>query len=672
MARGAKVGRNSMEGTRLEAPRTAAYIESIRPGHCMVRTERGAIKNFLSGAKLAAHVMGFRNAISFKRNSHRARRTTFDGGMALLKSLVARITMLCCVTMTLITAVFIAANQFAMSSMRNQVIDTHAALLSFYTQRLEDSLNSLRIEMAQYIADDVDLITLSIYSPTEDRYKLNIQACRTWLMQRVNTSETVETHFIYAANSSTLLTASQTLTSLRHRYLNQHIDQLLEYADTAANPVWKCMPTVGYLSERMSPGWVLIKAAKASDQITIGTIVSIAGFLPPLQSIGDYNGIITLVYDQSGTLLASSEYIDEEKKTLYAAIPQDVEYTWVGKAKNGEDYAAINTYMETAPLRFVTLLPESEVLKPLKVFRQIAAYLPVLMLAMVIIMAFLIRGSLQNPFREMIRVMGRVSAGDLAARLPPGKTTEFVWLNAQFNDMVRRIGDLNRDVAEQTERAHRAEIRHLQAQINPHFYQNTLNLIYSLAALKKYDLIQKTALYLADYFRFIMRSGDEMISIEDELKHIANYMELQKIRYPNAIEYLVSVEAALRERSILPLLIQPFVENSVIHGYTTQRLFRIDVRVYGKHEIIAIEIEDNGKGMDSEMIERLNGIMNGTMNQQERHIGVWNVVSRLYRYYGASATLAFLEKDGPGTFVHIELPMERPHAEFPPERTSQP
>jgi two-component system sensor histidine kinase YesM len=293
----------------------------------------------------------------------------------------------------------------------------------------------------------------------------------------------------------------------------------------------------------------------------------------------------------------------------------------------------------------------------LTIFRTLVSYIYAILFVVILIASLLIHQSLYRPFQQIISAMNKVSHGDLTVRLPQGRTTEFILVNTQFNNMVKRIDELNQDVEKQASRAHRAEIRHLQAQINPHFYQNTLNLIYNLAALKKYQLIQETTLYLADYFRFIMRSGDQPIELRDELKHITNYMELQKIRYPGKVEYSVQVEDPLLLQPILPLLIQPFVENSMIHGYTTaHNLFRVDVRVFSNTKgYTVIEVEDNGKGMEPEMIKRLNDIMEESNTIPEHHIGIWNVVSRLYSYYGPSAQIKFLSKKETGTIVRIEF-----------------
>src|SRR5699024_6848965 len=125
-------------------------------------------------------------------------------------------------------------------------------------------------------------------------------------------------------------------------------------------------------------------------------------------------------------------------------------------------------------------------------FQDLGYCLPFALALLTLCTVAIISRSLDNPLSELIFAMVNVARDDLSARLPKGGTTEFMRVNLHFNNMVERIDQLNRDVREQTLLTHKAELRHLQAQINPHFYQNTLNLIYNLAALKEYALIQRT------------------------------------------------------------------------------------------------------------------------------------------------------------------------------------
>jgi len=188
-----------------------------------------------------------------------------------------------------------------------------------------------------------------------------------------------------------------------------------------------------------------------------------------------------------------------------------------------------------------------------------------------------------------------------------------------------------------------------------------LNLVYNLAALKEFELIKKTALYLSEYFRFVLRSGDKAIPLREELRHIETYMGLQQIRFPGMIDYEADIGPGLDALEILPLTLQPFVENSVIHGFTRERAFRVSVRARREGDATAIEISDNGAGMD----EGTRGCLNAYLRDGKRvaagedsggaHIGIKNVAMRLWERYGDGAKLEFLAQEGPGTRVRVVL-----------------
>lgn len=583
----------------------------------------------------------------------------------MYKSLMARIVFVSASAIAAVLLLFIAANQYAAARLRTQTIESQEMLLQLYVAQMDQSLDALRIGMVQHITEDLDLNALCFYDTSGDEYKLSAQSCKKWLNQNLLTNPLISSQFIYDENTGMLLTASQAFASTRHHYINSNLPLFLQRTGSVGSRSWKRLFTSGYLTESSTPGWLLIKTIAASKSVTLGTVVAVPDLLPLLENSISYEGTITQVYSKDGYLLTQSPTDSFAGPAMEPEIAahlknNDQSYVILNQA-DGKRYIAISSTLSTAQVHIVILAPETAILQQLTQFQYIGSFLSCL-LALVTLLSTAAIPILYKPFAELIQIMEGVANGDLSLRLPKGHTSEFRQVNAGFNDMVQRIAQLNRDIYEQNLRVHKAEIMHLQAQINPHFYQNTLNLIYNLAALKEYELIQKTALHLADYFRFIMRSGDRTIHLRDELTHINNYMELQKIRYPRAIEYQCIVQDdAILDDPILPLLIQPFVENSVIHGFTRVRSFRIEVRVLHLYEgSLHVEIEDNGNGISDEMVFQLNQLMNESEPQSEEHIGIRNVVNRLKRCYGSRASLHIHSHMGHGTCVYIELPIDKP------------
>ena len=577
----------------------------------------------------------------------------------MFKSLLTRIVSLCCATMACFILMFVTSNQYAIHQMRRQAISAQEALFQFYANQLDASYEATRLDLLRYVTSDLSLNTLCVYDTGSNGYKLSMQACKAYLTNSIEASQGLDTLFLYADNSDTLLSVSKAQSGSRYQYLLQHRGLFLNGSARSSGSAWQCLYAYGFTGANMSD-FLLLLTLPASEQVTMGAVVLVSDLLEPLRNVFDYEDMLLLVYHDDGRLLTPGVLPDKTASDLSRLIADGTTESLplVQDPETGENYVAIFQQLQFAPVYIVSLVPQREILKDLALFQDLGYYLPFALALLMVCTVAIIRRSLDKPLSELIFAMEKVARGDLSARLPKGGTTEFMRINLHFNNMVKRIDQLNRDVREQTLLTHKAELRHLQAQINPHFYQNTLNLIYNLAALQEYALIQRTALHLADYFRFIMRSGDEMIRLSDELKHISNYMELQKIRYPGGIEYRQSVEEALLDRRILPLLLQPFVENSVIHGLTTERLFVIEVHIQQAADGgLRIRIEDNGTGMSEDRILQLNRLMHDQADGGG-HIGVWNVVTRLHRHYGDRAKLRFEQNTPVGSRVLLELPPE--------------
>lgn len=583
----------------------------------------------------------------------------------MFKTLLSRIVLVASAAMALIILLFMAANQYAMMRLRTQAITAQEMLLELYAAQMDETLESLRMGMMQRINEDLDLNALTFYAPDTDEYKLCAQNCKKWLQQSLPVNRMISSQYIYAKNTKLLLSASKSFSSTRHMYITGHLPLFVSNARTKESMKWSHVYTSGYLNESGARCWLLVKPMKVSQAVTLGTAVTVSDLIPPLEDTMTHSGTITKVYSMQGLLLAQSQRGANEAEDLDHDITKGLgmlgrdEPFRVHSQQTNESYIAISQTLDTASVCVVTLLPESQVYHQLVHFRRIGSFLPFALVLLAAGAIIAIR-TLYKPFGELVAIMDGVAKGDLSLRLPKGRTSEFVQVNARFNEMVQRIDCLNRDVHEQTVRTHRAEMMHLQSQINPHFYQNTLNLIYNLAALQQYELIQKTSLHLADYFRFIMRSGNQMVALSRELEHINNYMELQKIRYPNAIAYHQIAAPDAMDCLVPPLIIQPFVENCAIHGYTTKRLFEVTVRVTRKKGCILIEVQDNGRGMPPDVLENINGLLANPSDDPGSHIGLWNVATRLDRRYGGRAVLHIQSQMDAGTFVCMEIPAQYP------------
>lgn len=261
--------------------------------------------------------------------------------------------------------------------------------------------------------------------------------------------------------------------------------------------------------------------------------------------------------------------------------------------------------------------------------------------------------------------MHKAAGGDfhIAERLQ-GKD-EIAELYLDLNVMISDIQELmDRVVAEQVQkeqintRQKEVEFKMLASQINPHFLYNTLETIRMQARVKKQPEIEELAKMLAKIMRHNIQVGDSLQPVSEELKLVQYYLKIQDYRFHDRISYDIQVdEAEIAPLKMMPLLMQPFVENAFVHGLESRESggiiqIRVEVRTH-----LWITISDNGCGMDEEKLAEVIHNLNDFDNLDRTHIGICNVNQRIKLQYGESYGVTIESTPGHGTKVTIRLPI---------------
>jgi len=210
-----------------------------------------------------------------------------------------------------------------------------------------------------------------------------------------------------------------------------------------------------------------------------------------------------------------------------------------------------------------------------------------------------------------------------------------------------------------TENQKNAEIAALEAQINPHFLYNTLDTINWMAIGKEEYEISNMIGALAQILRYGISKSNEEVTIREEANWLKQYLFLQQTRIKNMFECQIDIEPELMEVRIHKLLLQPFVENVILHGFEgINHRACLKIGIKRREDEIVIEIEDNGQGMPEDFVRNLNrGIFRETDNRS--HIGIENAVTRLRMYYGSRAGFQVESELGKGTIIRIMIPAGR-------------
>lgn len=261
-----------------------------------------------------------------------------------------------------------------------------------------------------------------------------------------------------------------------------------------------------------------------------------------------------------------------------------------------------------------------------------------------------------RPIRSLNSAMAAVEEGDLDVRVEVPGADEISQLSGRFNRMTQRLKTNLEESVRQQQELGDAQIRMMQAQLNPHFLYNTLDTIKWMGKINRVPEVATISADLADILRSSI-SADEFVELRDEAELLERYVEIQKIRFPGKFEYETSIPEELLDVLVPKLMLQPLVENAIIHGFEDGSHGHIQVSALQRGEELLLTVRDDGCGMSRESLERFR-------SRQEpksgRHYGLYNVDAILRLHYGPEHGLTFLPPvGGKGTCIRVVLPVNR-------------
>lgn len=277
-----------------------------------------------------------------------------------------------------------------------------------------------------------------------------------------------------------------------------------------------------------------------------------------------------------------------------------------------------------------------------------------------------ITDSIHSSLGSMENTVRRIAEGRFGDRVSGMNVEELQELGDQINEMANQLETLIQETQQKSEHLAKAELRTMQAQINPHFLYNTLDTIVWQAESGKADEVVRLTRSLSDFFRISLSSGADWIPVPQELKHVSAYLSIQKTRYRDILDYEVDECEELQNIYMTKLLLQPLVENALYHGIKTKRGGgRIEVRVKVGRGTLNFTVKDNGKGMS---FERLMAVQESLQEETTMPVqqamepgysgfGLRNVDLRIRLFYRKQKGLT-IRSDCDGTEVSFTIPIK--------------
>lgn len=289
--------------------------------------------------------------------------------------------------------------------------------------------------------------------------------------------------------------------------------------------------------------------------------------------------------------------------------------------------------------------------------RLFIVFVILLIIFIVILINSYISFRVTNPIRELEKSVKELEEGNLDADIYMGGSYEVQHLGKSVQDMKFRIKGLMQDIVNEHEEKRKSEFDSLQAQINPHFLYNTLDIIVWQIENEKQSEAVHTVTALARFFRLSLGKGKNIVTVKDEIDHVKNYLMIQHMRFKNKFDYEFDIAEDVLELPSLKLMLQPLVENAIYHGMEfMDGDGLITLKAWREEDELYLSVADNGLGMTEDKVEMILTGKSSSGNGRGSGIGVKNVNERIKLYFGEAYGITIDSEPDEGTTVIIHLP----------------
>ena len=365
------------------------------------------------------------------------------------------------------------------------------------------------------------------------------------------------------------------------------------------------------------------------------------------------------IIDQAGdTVAVKSDKINGFKaiQAQFKHGTKEAYYDSFIQKVNGEDYLVINQELNYQGWRVVMAVPMKELHRTTNTIRLVTLITSFSCIFVFLFITVFLSDILTSRLKRLSTRMQSVEEGNFNVTMIDKGHDEISQLSRVFNSMVQSIRNLIEEVYKSRIEKKEAELKALHEQINPHFLYNALSSINWLAVQANAPKIIDAVEALAVFYRLSLNKGKESILLKDEITQVKAYLQLQKLRYEDGFEAFFEVDPEVEDSEIIKLILQPFIENAIIHGFGDDETGSIYVTAQKTQDIyVLIRIIDNGKGIEKDKIQEiLNKDVDG---RKSGGYGIKNVNERIKLHYGDEYGVSICSEPGNGTIVEIKLPL---------------
>lgn len=293
------------------------------------------------------------------------------------------------------------------------------------------------------------------------------------------------------------------------------------------------------------------------------------------------------------------------------------------------------------------------------VLETLLSLVPLIIAVLSTILILYIRQRMIQPMKRLTQRLSQLDAASTKLDVIEDQgILEIDQANHKLNQVLIHMKDLQIRAYHAQLNLKKVELNYLKNQVRPHFYLNMLSMIHSMLQTKDYKEIEELTKVTSNYLRHLFQANQDFNRLADEIQHIRNYLEIQKIRYGDSIHFDLDWDPGLKDAAIPPLLLQTFVENAIKHGFSFQDFFHIQLAIHEEaNQQLAISLQDNGPGFSSAILQDLVE-KKSLVTEDGHHIGLTNARERLDLLYPDHYTLQFSNGSQGGAHIQLSLPYE--------------
>lgn len=387
--------------------------------------------------------------------------------------------------------------------------------------------------------------------------------------------------------------------------------------------------------------------SRGSNQVMVGIKVSLLDIrytLKGYDSEGNYDYLF--VDSETKELLGRPETVSDTGLQVYQKIDWEKDEAQVQTIGRNR-YLIDQIGSKANKFLIIVYMNRAVAYRTIYILYWAWAAASVVLLLMPVFLTMVIRRIINRPMEKLSHAMKLVEQEKYDYKLKMDESKEFNYVFAQYNRMTDKVKNLIQEVLEKQLQVEQAKYKELQMQINPHFLFNSLYMGYHMAKSDDCEAVGDLCMYLGDYFSVLTFASNEFISIDNELKFINTYLKLNQMRFGKKLSYRIDTEEGLGDYTIPPLLLQPLIENSIMHGMEKcTHPCMIEVGIREKGDRITFSVADDSGVITQETIAKIRQIIS-LEKMPDTYFGLWNIQNRLTRN-GACGQGLLLEKNDDG------------------------